>query len=406
MMKKKYKRHSYLASYSACTGCGACTAACRHNAISMQYDKNGHLMPFVSSDKCVGCGVCTHKCPVLNHSTSFHSVKEMKTYSAWSKNDELCLSATSGGVFAQLALDALKNKDKAVVFGAELSNHNTCKHVGITQISELPRILGTKYLQSDASDAYRECKKSLAKGMYCVFCGTPCQIAALYSFLGNIDKEKLLTVELICHGIPSKVVTDVSCQYYGAHHIVSYRNKDTGWHKGFDCTYADEDGKKIEKKGREFFGRNFGGTDRPSCYHCQYAKIERCADITLGDQWGLREKYPERSLFGANLVICNGSKGYNALIQSDMIRFNTESCRSLDAPTLFMPIAVGACSLSRYLFIIRCFPECLKYAIISMDWRRGLYLIPFVLWRKIIVKHYQQSLKEKIRFTRKQNNWI
>ena len=402
---KNEKKNPHLASYSECTGCGACAASCHHNAISMQYDKNGHLMPFVSSVKCVGCGVCTYKCPVQNHSTTFHSVKEIKTYSAWSKNDELCLSATSGGVFAQLALDALKNNENAIVFGAELSDHNTCKHVGITKISELPRILGTKYLQSDVSDAYGECKKSLQEGQNVCFCGTPCQIAGLYSFLGKINKDKLLTIELICHGVPSKITSDISCQYYGAHHIVSFRNKNSGWHKGFDCTYADRDGNIIEKGAGEFFYRNFGGTDRPSCYHCLYARIERCADITLGDQWGLKDKYPDRASLGANLVICNDSKGDDALTQSDMICFNSESCRSLNAPTLFMPIAVSACSLSKHLFFIKKFPNCLKFAIISIDWRQGWYLIPLAIWRKIIVKHYQQNLKDKIKFTRKQNNW-
>lgn len=401
-----------LASYSTCTGCGICSAVCNKGAITMLYDKNGHLMPILQKDKCVMCGKCENICPHLNKTTSvksilFHSANDIRTFTAWSKDESVCLHGTSGGVFSQLAYDCLKNNDLAIVFGAELSDHNTCKHIGITQIEELYRIVGTKYIQSDVSDAYRECKKALANGYHSIFCGTPCQIAGLYVYLGHVNKDKLLTVELICHGVPSRYISEVSCQYYGAHHIVSYRNKNTGWHKGFDCTYANKKGEIITKNtGKEFFFRNFGGTHRPSCYHCTYAKIERCADITLGDAWGLQKKYPQRASLGANLVICNSSKGLQILTDSQTIHFIPESNNTLNAPTLFMPIEVGACAFSKYLFFINKLPHRIKIATISMDWRSGWYLIPFVIWRRIIVKRYQLIFKKKLLFTRKQNGWL
>ena len=55
-----------LASYSLCTGCGACAASCVKDAIVMEYDKNGHLMPFVDKGKCINCGMCVKKCPVCH----------------------------------------------------------------------------------------------------------------------------------------------------------------------------------------------------------------------------------------------------------------------------------------------------------------------------------------------------
>lgn len=36
-----------------------------------------------------------------------------------------------------------------------------------------------------------------------LFSDTPCQVAGLKSFLGNADTTNLLTIDLICHGVPS-----------------------------------------------------------------------------------------------------------------------------------------------------------------------------------------------------------
>lgn len=396
-----------LAKYSDCTGCGTCVAICQKKAIAIDYDKNGFLIPEIDTSLCIECGACEKSCPILHpENTILHSAKNIRTYTAWSKDDTVCMNATSGGVFAQLAIDLLNSNPESIVCGAELLECNTCFHIVIRKQTELYRILGTKYIQSDASKVYPEVKSCLKERKKVLFCGTPCQVAGLYSFLGSLKHDdNLLTVELICHGVPSKVTTDISCRYYNAKNIVSYRDKVTGWHKGFDCTYRMEDGKLLRNNGDAFFFKYFGGTDRPSCYQCKYARIERVADISLGDQWGLRDKYPERFDLGANLVLCHTDKAIQALTHGN-IHFIQEQNSILNAPTLFMPVETGASSINRKLHIIKRLPPYLCFPLISMDWRKGWYLLPWIVWRKVVLYRYKRKFGKILMLTRKKYNWV
>lgn len=395
-----------LASHRDCTGCGACKSSCAKGAITFGYDRNGHLRPVVDSRMCVNCGLCVKHCPIVNDNKIIrHDPHQLTTYTSWTKNDDLCLHATSGGVFSQLAIDFL-HKGNSKVYGAYLTDHNTCHHIGIDSPKDLPKIVGTKYIQSDASGVYGEIKQLLRKGMACLFCGTPCQIAGLYAYLQYVSVENLLTIELICHGVPSKLATDIACGYYDADHIISYRNKNTGHHKGFCCTYLKTSGQLVENQREEFFSRFFGSTDRPSCYRCKYARIERVSDISLGDQWGLHSKYPERAALGSNLVVCNTEKGRNALLESQYIESHKEANRTLNAPTLFMPITTDLSSTTPYLHYIIKLPKTVSEEVICMNWQKHFWLVPIKIIGFIERKIWSYRFKKTLIRTRKKYNWL
>ena len=50
-----------------------------------------------------------------------------------------------------------------------------------------------------------ECEKFLKNNRKVMFSGTPCQVAALKHYLQH-DYDNLLTVDIICHGVPSPKV--------------------------------------------------------------------------------------------------------------------------------------------------------------------------------------------------------
>ena len=58
-------------------------------------------------------------------------------------------------------------------------------------------------MQSAIGDTYAQAQKDLLDGKEVLFSGTPCQIAGLKQYLKK-DYENLLTVDIICHGVPSK----------------------------------------------------------------------------------------------------------------------------------------------------------------------------------------------------------
>ena len=72
----------------------------------------------------------------------------------------------------------------------------------IEKVEELPKLQGSKYVQSSMNDSYQKVKRELQTGREVLFCGVPCQVAALKRYLGR-NYENLLLVDILCHGVPS-----------------------------------------------------------------------------------------------------------------------------------------------------------------------------------------------------------
>lgn len=400
-----------LINKNQCTGCGSCASACKHNAIKMDYDHNGYLMPFINPQKCIGCHLCESKCPIINLSKlSFHGTKDLHNFSAWSKNDDLCKQASSGGIFSQLAINILR-KGNAVVYGAHLTHKNTVSHIGITDEKDLYLIIGTKYIQSNASSAYKECQINLQNGKNVLFCGTPCQIAGLYATLNYKVHPNLLTAELICHGVGSQVAAEVATSYYGADYIVSNRNKNDGWtstqKRGLSQkSIYSKDGILIEtESGKDIFYPCFNNTHRISCTTCHFAKINRIADISLGDQWGLCKSFPQREKLGVSLVLTNTTQGIEA-IHSEDISIIENPNYTLNAYPLFYPSVSRWTTLASFLWLLRKMPTKFTVSFITLNWKKNPLVIPFkVIWH-FVGKRQLKKIKKAIYTTQKEKGWI
>ena len=53
-----------------CYGCAACKNICPKNAITMEYDKDGFLIPKIDKEKCIDCKLCEKVCPRLKQEES------------------------------------------------------------------------------------------------------------------------------------------------------------------------------------------------------------------------------------------------------------------------------------------------------------------------------------------------
>ena len=198
--RKEMKRNNniHLASHDACTGCSACASVCPKGCISMREDREGFLQPHIDAETCVNCHKCEKTCPIITPikiSTDF----ETQVYAAINKDEEVRMRSSSGGMFHALAKWTIEQG--GVVFGAGFEGIHLKQHY-VESLDELAILMGSKYIQSDVADSYKQAKTFLKEDRWVLYSGTPCQIAGLKRFLGK-DYEKLVTVDLICRGVPS-----------------------------------------------------------------------------------------------------------------------------------------------------------------------------------------------------------
>lgn len=293
-----------------CTGCSACANICPKSAVQMRPDCKGFLRPAINPSSCVECGLCAKTCPqndTLEHRTPG------RVFAGLAINDQVRADSSSGGIFSLLAASMIKNN--GVVFGAALDKDLSVRHILIDSLEGIAELRGSKYVQSDIGDAYQKVKEQLAVGVPVLFSGTPCQIDALYHCLGNGAKDNLLTVDILCHGVPSPAVFRKFVTQREAKCIsINFRKKDPGW-DSFSTELTYEDGvTEIDNSYYYFFNGSY--CLRESCHQCKYSNVSRVGDITLGDYWGYSERSPEyieNDDLGISFVSVNSRAGQEAI---------------------------------------------------------------------------------------------
>ena len=292
-----------------CCGCSACVQKCPKQCISLKEDEEGFLYPVVEIETCIDCGLCEKVCPVLHQG---EERKPLKVYAAMNQNEEIRLQSSSGGVFTLLAEEVIK--EGGVVFGAKFDEKWEVKHDFTETIDGLSAFRGSKYVQSRMEDNYQKAESFLKQNRKVLFCGTPCQVAGLKRFLRK-EYDKLLTVDFVCHGVPSpgvwrqyleetivrmcdknSVSSDPISKDNAHVESISFRNKRTGWKKySFALTLSatTRSGAKNTVSLSEVFFKNTFMKGfladlylRPSCYACPAKCGKSGSDITMGDLWG------------------------------------------------------------------------------------------------------------------------
>lgn len=308
-----------------CTACGACVQKCPKNCIILESDENGFLYPSINTEDCINCGLCEKVCPIEDALLS----KTPKVYACASKDARVLAQATSGGVFGALAALVLENG--GVVYGCAYSGHLQAVHIRVDEKEALSALFGSKYVQSNTLSTYKECEEDLKNGKTVLYSGTPCQIAGLKKYLHE-DYENLITVDLVCHGIPSQKYFDkfiallekeegAECTDY------SFRSKaNAGWSLAGMARFKNEQGKIFEKKQYYFSNYYYNYflsclSYRDSCYSCKYTTHNRVGDFTLGDFWGAEgQDLPFDVEKGCSLVLLNSPKADALFEKLDLMK--------------------------------------------------------------------------------------
>lgn len=296
-----------------CCGCTACASVCPKKCISMKPDEEGFLYPEVDESRCVDCHLCEKVCPVQKKAeVSADLVPE--SCAVRSKDADTVMNSTSGGFFTPFANWIKKNK--GIICAAAYDDEFRVEHLVIDTVKEeIPydRIRGSKYVQSNMRDCYAKIKELVSQGRTVGFVGTTCQVAGLKAYVG--ETEKLITVDLVCHGTPSPKLWDKYLEYQRNSKgsdisDISFRNKTYGYHSS-TMRIGFKNGKKYYGSARvDYMLKSFFKeiSSRPICYECPFKTIERCSDLTLYDCWHITQLVPE---------LKDDDRGYtNIIIQS------------------------------------------------------------------------------------------
>lgn len=244
-------------------------------------------------------------------------------YAVWNADDAVRAASTSGGLFRILAERTIARG--GIVYGAAFSDDfHRVAHQSAETIEALDHLMKSKYVWSDPTAAYKQALEQLKSGREVLFTGTPCQIAAIKSLAKGID-EKLITMDIVCHGTPRSEIFEsyvkvLEARFGGKITKYEFRNKDAGWNfshvRGVFESGAVYD--KVLRNDPYYLAFGIGDSLRPGCFNCPFIGLERVADFTIADCWRVAASNPEfDDGKGTSLVLVNSPKA--AAIWKDVL---------------------------------------------------------------------------------------
>lgn len=297
-----------------CCGCGACVQKCPKHCISLQADNEGFAYPVVDAKKCIDCGLCEKVCPELH---PYSPQEPLKVFAAFATDDDIRFRSSSGGIFSLIAENVIA--EGGVVFGARFDREWQVVIDWTETKDGLEAFRGAKYVQARTGESFRKAEEFLRSGRKVLYSGTHCQIAGLQHYLGK-NYSNLLTVDCLCHGVPSPKVwgmylDEVTDAQRRAISDIRFRDKSDGWRLyNFRLDYAGKTEMACHRDNpfMQAFLKNL--ILRPSCHNCRAKQGRSHSDISLADFWGIQVLHPDMyDDRGASLVTVNTDKGVQAL---------------------------------------------------------------------------------------------
>lgn len=324
-----------ISSIRDCFGCGVCALACGKNIIDIRLNKEGFYEPFVHHvEECTHCGLCVDVCSYLHDDLSLKNPR-ITSYGAWSKDAQVRLKCSSGGMAFELGKAAISQGYQ--VCGVRYNpEKNRAEHYIASNITELIPSIGSKYLQSYTVDGFQAIRR---EQKYLVT-GTPCQIDSFRRYIQKFHgEEHFILLDFFCHGVPSKWLWD---KYVAMHErqigkliYASWRNKlDNGWHDSYaiglegtnkhsDAAAWHGDYDQDIRERRTYVSSRMSQQDLfyklflsdlclgKACYDkCRFKYDHSSADIRIGDAWGSHYQADEK---GVTATIAFTEKGHELL---------------------------------------------------------------------------------------------
>lgn len=299
-----------------CSGCGGCANICPVSAITMKRDREGFYRPVLDHNRCISCGKCEAVCPHLNRREAG------KIYGVWlfaSGDSEAKRRSSSGASYYELAKGMLA--EQGSVCGCVWDDELCAMHIVSDTGQALRRMQGSKYVQSDVRDCYREILELLKSGKQVLFSGTPCQTVAMHNLVMACQngkyRDQLITAAVICHGVASPAVWDSFKQWTACRHgsplkNVNFRDKSQkGYQKSY-CRYEYQSG-EVEYTPTYLPGSKYIEATlvynlalQKACTHCDCKGKQPGIDLLLGDWYA---EHTGEGALGTSCIMAFSQRG-------------------------------------------------------------------------------------------------
>lgn len=189
-----------------CSACEACRVVCPTSAITMTENDKGFTYPYIDDSLCINCGKCKAVCPLNDE---FIENCSPEIYGFRRKDSIKLAESQSGGAFSAFAEVVLKSG--GIVYGVALEEFIPV-YKRVDNLDDLPELKGSKYVEAITGDIFLNVAKDLADGKQVLFSGTPCHVEGLNHFIKK-NRNRLITCDLICHGVPSRLLYFTYLEY-------------------------------------------------------------------------------------------------------------------------------------------------------------------------------------------------
>lgn len=247
------------------------------------------------------------------------STYKTRSYAAINKDDWVRKRSSSGGVFFEIARHVIQAG--GIVVGAAFDDGGQVCHRLCDSLDALPELMRSKYVQSRMGDTYKKVQAELSQERSVLFAGTPCQVYGCLSYLeaSRVSCDKLITVDFVCHGVPSRMIWRAylkEISHGRTPTYINFRDKTNGW-IDFSLKIDFSDGSQyIKSKNKDPYVQGFLKNLflRESCYNCSFRGVDRISDFTIADFWKVKGFLPE--MFddrGTSVVMVHNDKAFRIL---------------------------------------------------------------------------------------------
>lgn len=276
-----------------CCGCGTCNAVCPKHAISMVFNPMGQLLAQIDESKCVDCGVCVNNCPshdakstIGRYLTDGDIAANIKgVYTGRAADEHILLNGQSGGLVTAILTHLFEQNsiDAAVVCRVSHADTYSANAIVVTSAPELMQCQKSSYTPLDMVSALKQTREYRAVA----FVGTGCHIQGVRTLQANGQQANIaVLIGLICDRVLAKTASDVlmGSHFEGEKRKIIWRDKRQHY-KSAKLIIQTENGQELEIPSWKRHALKDHFTP-PRCLAC-FDKLNVCADIVVGDPWGM-----------------------------------------------------------------------------------------------------------------------